>query len=148
VNFIRVVNRSRGTLLGNRIMLVDTWSGRLRGFLGRPEPQPGEGMLLVRCNAVHMYGLDFPLDLVFLDDKGDVVGTIEELKPWKRSKRFTGARFALELPKGVVAASKTDVGDRLSWTSPEPVFTPSPRVEELSRVQPGLWFHSTDDPRH
>ena len=138
MNVIRVVNRTRGTLLGNRIKLVDSWSGRLRGYLGRPEPQPGEGMLLARCNAVHMYGMDFPLDLIFLDGNGGVVSTVENLRPWKRTRRIEGARFALEVPTGVVVASGTQVGDRLSWTSPEPIFSPPPPLEETSRFEPGV----------
>jgi uncharacterized membrane protein (UPF0127 family) len=144
VNFIRVVNRSRGTLLGNRIMLVDTWPGRLRGYLGRPEPQPGEGMLLVRCNAVHMFGLGFALDLVFLGNGGDVVSTIERLRPWKYTSRIADARFALELPTGVIAASRTRVGDRLAWTSPDPVVTPWPRMDDLWTLEPPV----APPPRH
>jgi uncharacterized membrane protein (UPF0127 family) len=136
---LRVVNRSRGTLLGNRISLVDSWPGRLRGYLGRPEPEPGEGMLLVSCNAVHMYGLDFPLDLVFLSSAGEVLSTIEDLQPWKRTRRIRNARFALELPTGVIAATYTKAGDRLVWTSPEPVYTPSPRLDDLSRLGSGPW---------
>lgn len=147
MNFIRVVNRSRGTLLGNRIMLVDSWPGRLRGYLGRPEPQPGEGMLLVRCNAVHMYGLHFALDLVFLDEKGTVVSTVPELQPWTRTKKVPDGHSALELPTGVIAASRTRVGDQLSWMSPEPVFRPSPRLNDFSEVEAGLWVHRSD-PRH
>jgi uncharacterized membrane protein (UPF0127 family) len=147
VNIIRVVNRSRGTLLGNRIRLVDSWPGRLRGYLGRPEPQVGEGMLLVRCNAVHMYGLAFPLDLIFLDKQGDVVDVVKALQPWKRTKRIPTARFALELPTGTIAASYTRIGDQLSWTSPEPVFTPSPRLGDLSKVGPGLWVRPPES-RH
>lgn len=136
MNFLRVVNRTRGTLLGNRIQLVDSWPGRLRGYLGRPEPQPGEGMLLARCNAVHMFGLDFALDLVFVDETGHVVKTIETLRPWKRTSRITNARFAIELPTGAIAASYTRVGDRLSWTTPEPVFSPPPRMESLWTYEP------------
>ena len=135
MNFIRVVNRSRGTLLGNHIRLVDTWPGRLRGYLGRPEPQPGEGMLLVRCNAVHMFGLGFSLDLVFLNNGGDVVNTIEDLRPWRRTDRVANARFALELPTGVISASRTRVGDRLAWTAPEPIFTPLPRMHDLWTIE-------------
>ena len=137
MTYIRVVNRSRGTLLGNHITLVDTWPGRLRGYLGRPQPQPGEGMLLVRCNAVHMFGLGFSLDLVFLNNGGDVVNTIEDLRPWKRTPRIADAHFALELPAGVIAASRTRVGDRLAWTAPEPLFTPMPRVYDVWTHQEG-----------
>lgn len=147
MNLIRVVNRSRGTLLGNRIMLVDTWSGRLRGYLGRPEPQLGEGMLLVRCNAVHMYGLDFALDLVFLDDSGRVVKTIEGLQPWKRTSRIERAGLALEIPTGVIAASYTRVGDRLAWVAPEPAFTPSLRWREMWRPDAAPWLPPSEQ-RH
>lgn len=94
-------------------------------------------MLLVRCSAVHMYGLQFALDLIFLDAVGDVVSTVEDLQPWTRTKRIPRARFALELPIGVIGASYTRIGDRLAWTSPEPVFSPSPRLDDLSRFEPG-----------
>ncbi len=144
MNLIRVVNRSRGTLLGNRILLVDTWPGRLRGYLGRPEPLPGEGMLLARCNAVHMFGLEFPLDLIFLNQSGDVVETVEDLRPWKRTNRVHHARFALEIPSGTIEASYTRVGDRFAWTSPEPVFNPSPRLEGLWKFEPGMRFDTPD----
>ena len=141
MNVIRVVNRTRGTLLGNRIALVDTWSGRLRGYLGRPEPKPGEGMLLVGCSAVHMFGMVFPLDLVFLDRNGEVVDAIERLMPWKRTKRVQDARFALELPIGVIDASQTAVGDRLVWATPEPVFRRPTQLDQESNVEPSLWSH-------
>ena len=147
MNLIRVVNRTRGTLLGNRILLVDSWPGRLRGFLGRPAPQPGEGMLLVRCSAVHMFGLEFPLDLVFLNQSGGVVATIKNLRPWKRTSRIEDARFALEIPKGTIEASYTRVGDRFAWTSPEPVFSPPPRLEGLWKFEPGAPL-DTPEQRH
>ena len=144
---IRIVNRSRGTLLGNRIVLVDSWTGRLRGYLGRREPQPGEGMLLVPCNAVHMFGLKFPLDLIFLNQSGVVVETIEDLRPWRRTSRIGNARFALEIPRGTIEASYTRVGDRFAWTSPEPVFSPPPRLNGLWKFEPGARF-DTPEPRH
>ncbi len=147
MNLIRVVNRTRGTLLGNHIQLVDTWPGRLRGYLGRPEPRPGEGMLLVRCNAVHMYGLEFGLDLIFLSGDGNVVHVIEDLRPWKRTSRVDDARFALEVPVGTLRASYTQVGDQFAWSSPEPVFSPSPQFDRLWKFEPvAQWPPS--EPRH
>lgn len=147
MNLIRVVNRSRGTLLGNRIHLVDSWPGRLRGYLGRQEPQPGEGMLLVRCNAVHMYGLDFPLDLIFLSKNGEVVETIEDLRPWRRTSRIDSAQFALEVPTGSIEASYTRPGDRFAWTCPEPVYSPSPRLDGLWSFDSGAQLNSPEQPQ-
>ena len=44
---LRVVNADRGAVLGTRVALADRWLARLRGLLGRPELEPGEGLLLV-----------------------------------------------------------------------------------------------------
>jgi hypothetical protein len=54
---VRVVNVDRGTVLGERVALAASWWARLRGLLGRPEPKPGEGLVLAPCRSVHMYGM-------------------------------------------------------------------------------------------
>ena len=117
---MRIVNRTRGTLLGSRIELADSWLGRLRGYLGRNEPRIGEGLLLARCNAVHTYGMSFGLDVIFLDHGGVVVEVLPAMKPWRRSARVPAARYALEVPEGTVQASGTMVGDVFAWSPPGP----------------------------
>ena len=53
---LRVVNRTRGAVVGSRVQVADRFWSRLRGFLGRPQPSPGEGLLLTPCDGVHMFG--------------------------------------------------------------------------------------------
>jgi uncharacterized protein len=117
MTFIRVVNQTRGTLLGSRVRLADDMASRVRGFLFRPPPAAGEGILLSPCKAVHMYGVRFPLDVVFISEQGQVVATYRDLAPWRRSAMHGSALHALELPAGSIRASGTLVGDVLSWTA-------------------------------
>lgn len=108
-------------------MVADTWWSRLRGFLGRPQPEVGEGILLSPCRAVHMWGMSYPLDVIFLDDDGDILAVEEELRPWKRSPMVRKARYVLELPAGTVQATGTAVGDHCAWNrthAPRPQETP------------------------
>ena len=114
---MHVVNTTRSTILGSRVLLLNRWWSRLRGFLGRPAPSNGEGVILTPCTAVHMFGMRFPLDVVFLDDKGVVVALYAELAPGSRTRVETLASHALELPSGSIAASGTELGDRVSWKS-------------------------------
>ena len=113
---IRILNLTRGTLLGTRIELADSWWGRFRGFLGREQPRKGEGILLVPCSAVHTYGMRFDIDLVFLCPAGEVLAVREQVEPGKTSGRVPGARYVLELPAGTIRATGTSVGDTFSWT--------------------------------
>jgi uncharacterized protein len=117
MTLIRVVNQTRGTLLGSRVRMADDMPSRVRGFLFRPPPGAGEGILLSPCTAVHMFGVRFPLDVVFISEQGQVVAVYPDLGPWRRSRMHGSALHALELPAGTLRASETAVGDVLSWTT-------------------------------
>ncbi len=108
---LRVVNANRGTSLGTRIGLADTWWTRLRGLLGAPRLQEGEGLLIRPCNGVHMYGMKQSLDVAFLAGDGSVVAMYHDLRPGRRSKWHSPAHDALELPPGTLNATATEVGD-------------------------------------
>lgn len=113
---IQVVNQTRGTVLGGQVKLADEALGRLRGFLFRKEPGPGQGILLSPCQAVHMFGMRFALDVVFIAEDGVVVAVHRGLRPWRWTPLYHRAMHALELPVGTVDQSSTRPGDALSWT--------------------------------
>jgi uncharacterized protein len=58
-----------------------------------------------------MYGMRYPLDIIFLDPAGRVVALYPELRPWKRTRIHRDAGMALELPVGSIEESGTRVGD-------------------------------------
>jgi hypothetical protein len=113
---MRITNRTRGTVLGTQVRLADTWWGRFRGFLARPRPEPGQGILLSPCGAVHTFGMRFALDVIFLDSGGDILAMEENMVPWRTSSRIPGARYVLEVPAGTIQATGTAVGDTCVWT--------------------------------
>lgn len=117
MRLLRVVNTGRDCELGTRVGLADGWLARLRGMLGRPEPKPGEGLLLTPCQSVHMYGMRFPLDVAFMNRKGVIVAAYRRLPPGSRSKWHRDAAYALELPTGTLERSGTAVGDVLTWAA-------------------------------
>lgn len=111
-----MLNRTRGTLLGTRIGLADRIWQRARGYLARAEPRLGEGLLLVPCRSVHMMGMRFALDIVFLDRAGIVTAAYPRLEPGARTAAERTAMYTLELPAGTIELTGTEVGDQLSWT--------------------------------
>jgi uncharacterized protein len=139
---IRVLNRTRGTVLGNQVRMADRLASRARGYLFRPAPAPGEGILLSPCQMVHMFGVRFPLDVVFISATGQVMATYPELRPWRWSRLHGSALHALELPPGTIRATGTAVGDDLSWTAAEA----DPGVVELPLPQPARPAPEPADP--
>jgi uncharacterized membrane protein (UPF0127 family) len=120
VKYLRAANRARGSILGTRIGLADRWWQRLRGLIGRSELEPGEGLVLRPCRAVHMAWMSFPLDIAFLNNGGEVVATYHALAPGARTRWHSNAVDALELPPGTLARTGTVNGDKIVYTEVGP----------------------------
>lgn len=111
---VAIQNASRaGVDLGSCIDVANTFWTRLKGLLGAPPLQPGQGMLIDPCQAVHMYGMKQPLDVAFLGKEHRVIAIYHDLRPGQRSKYHGKAKQALELPVGTLRETDTRVGDRL-----------------------------------
>jgi uncharacterized protein len=118
--WVRIWNQTRTGDLGQKVRLADTFWTRARGLLGRPPLTPGEGLLLIPSQGVHMMGMRYPLDVVLADPSWRVVAVYPELCPWDRTAVHWGARYALEVPAGTLRAVPTQVGDHLGCTGPLP----------------------------
>lgn len=113
----RAFNRTRGTVLCERLESAATIASRARGLLGRKELAAGAGLLFsagwLPVMWMHMFGMRFAIDIVFLDRRGKVLKIDRELKPWRLSSLVIGARRALELAPGAAASSGAGVGDQI-----------------------------------
>jgi uncharacterized protein len=119
MRYVRVRNETRGVTLTARAIAAERFWLRLRGLLGRPRLEQGEGLLITPCRAVHMMGMKYPIDVIFLDRDGRVLGIERELEPGAKSAWYRSARHALELPAGTADVSATAPGDLLVIESVE-----------------------------
>jgi uncharacterized membrane protein (UPF0127 family) len=110
---IRVWNRSRGTMLGERVEVAHSFWTRLRGLLGRRGLAKGQGLLIDPSRGVHMYGMRFSLDVLLLDAERRVERMYAGLAPGQATGMHKGIRYALELPVGTIDGTDTRVGDTL-----------------------------------
>lgn len=111
---IRVENMTRGqTLISAGAVADNPWT-RLRGLLGRSGLAPGEGLLIVPCNSIHMFFMRFPIDVLYVDRSQRVVGLHHALAPWWLGRLYRHAHFVVELPAGTLRATGTEVGDQLT----------------------------------
>ena len=110
---MRVHNRSRGTVLAARARHATGVWERLVGLLGTTELEKGEALVLEPCNSVHMFGMRYAIDVLFLDETGRIVYAAQQLRPWRMTKVVRGARIAVELPVESVRSTGTKLGDEM-----------------------------------
>jgi hypothetical protein len=111
---LRVRNQTRNTVLGDCIGIADTSATRRTGLLKHTGLEPGEGLWIAPTEAVHTFGMKFPIDVLFLDKKRRVIKMRLEM-PRARMAFCLAAHSVLELPSGTAAAMQTALGDQLEF---------------------------------
>jgi uncharacterized membrane protein (UPF0127 family) len=112
---VRVVNRTREILLADKVRTASSLLSRFVGLLGTAAIADGEGLWIVPCRGVHTLGMRYPIDVAFLDARGVVIGILTGLPPNRVGRLIRGARGALELRSGILAATGTVPGDLLEF---------------------------------
>ena len=105
-------NERTGALIASRLRTAFDSTSRRRGLLGETSLPEGEALLIAPSNAVHTFGMQFPIDVAFVARDGRVVKTRASLAP----RRIAGALFAhcvIEMSEGTLARTGTRAGDRL-----------------------------------
>ena len=73
----------RVVIQGVRAEVARSFLQRAVGLIGRRGLPPGEGLLILRCNAIHTFFMRFPIDATFLDRQGRVVKVVRNIRPWR-----------------------------------------------------------------
>jgi uncharacterized protein len=113
---LRISNLTRQAELADCVEVADNGAKRRKGLLGREMLSAGEGLWIVPCEAVHTLGMQFAIDLVYLDRDRRVQKVRNDVPPWRLSVCFS-AHSVLELAPGSIRRSGTKQGDMLEFSS-------------------------------
>lgn len=92
---------------------ANTFTGRLRGLLGRAELPMHTGLLITPCSSVHTLGMSFAIGVLFLDAQHQICHLIPELRPGRLSPWVPRARQVLEVNPQLLQDYPLRVGDTL-----------------------------------
>ena len=124
----RLRDAASGAILADRVRAAHTHWTRLRGLLGTAPLDPAAGLWLKPCRQVHMIGMRYAIDVLFLDDGSRVVHALAELRPGRISPKVAAAASVVELAAGTLARTGVTVGTRVVLepaAEAEPARTPS-----------------------
>jgi uncharacterized membrane protein (UPF0127 family) len=108
-------NVTRETTLATDVHWARSAGERTRGLLDWLEIVEGQALIISPCNSIHMIGMAFAIDVLFVDKTGRVLRAIEAIRPWRFTRIYFRARHTIELPIGAIARSQTEVGDQLEF---------------------------------
>jgi uncharacterized membrane protein (UPF0127 family) len=112
---MRAFDLNNGKEIAAKVEVADSFLSRMKGLLGRQNLPTGQALLITHCKSIHMFFMQFPIDVIFLDKKNTVVGIVNDIKPYQLSKTYWKASFALECPAGTIKANEVVLGDQISF---------------------------------
>lgn len=92
------------------IQLADTFISRLRGYMFYKVP-PVSGIAFKPCNSIHTFFMKFPIDVLFLNEQGQVLKKSSYLKKGRVIKPVKGGQIVVESLGGVF--SDVNIGDTI-----------------------------------
>lgn len=87
---------------------------RMRGLLGAPRLKTEEALLIRPCSSVHTIGMNYAIDLAFMDKNWTIIKIVRNLKPW-RMAACPAAHMVLELLGGGIDRLQLTRGLQLAW---------------------------------
>jgi uncharacterized protein len=108
-----LVDAEAGSLIAGVVEAALDSPSRRKGLLGRTGLADRHALVLAPCNAVHTFGMQFPIDVLFVGRDGQVMKIVEHLEAWRIAVALR-ASVTVELAAGTVQRTRVSVGDRLT----------------------------------
>ena len=86
---------------------------RFKGLMGVRIVNETEAILFPKCSSVHTFFMRIPIDVLFLDKIGRVVGLAESVRPWRLLLPRRRAYHIVELKAGLSRFLGIQVGTKL-----------------------------------
>jgi len=111
---------AKGSVHRVEVEVAATPESRTRGLMWRKELADGQGMLFVfaeeEVQSFWMRNTLIPLDMLFIDSEGRIVGIVERAQPRTLTARTVGVpgRYVLEVPGGWCESKGISAGDTVA----------------------------------
>lgn len=117
-----ILNLTKQSVPARNARYARSFGDRLAGLIGKPFSPAMDGMVFDRCSAIHTFFMQYPIDVIFANEKYQVLKVVPAFPPWRPFLACKGAYYVIELPSGTLDSTSTAVGDQLDLTgalSPE-----------------------------
>lgn len=110
---VKVRNVSKNCIIIENAEIADTFIARLCGLVGKENLEENTGLIIIPCNSIHMYGMKFEIDAIFVDKDNIICHIIHAMKKMKISPIVRQAKYVIEVPSGTAKQLNIELNDRI-----------------------------------
>lgn len=111
-----IKNITKNKILCKKVKYCKNILSQMRGFMFS---KPDKALVFIfkkeKIINLHMFFIFHPIDVLWLDKNKKIVKKKEKFKPFRIVFSDKKAQYIIELPAGIIAKTKTEVGDTISF---------------------------------
>lgn len=96
------------------VEIANTPYRRLKGLMFRKDIEEVYALIIVPCNSIHTFFMQFPIDALFLDKNKRVLCIYEEIGKGEIIKPVKKCHYVVEM-KAQNIRTKIKVGQQIEW---------------------------------
>ncbi|MFC4557614.1 DUF192 domain-containing protein [Virgibacillus kekensis] len=119
VYLIELVNCSTGQVIASEMQTAYSFWRRFKGLMLVKEIPENFALHIAPCSSIHTFFMKCRIDILYLNQKNEIVGMEENFAPSKVGRLLTGVKSVIELPAGKIKASAVKIGHAVAFVSSE-----------------------------
>lgn len=112
---MQLINLNTGQVIAERVRTADRFFARLRGLMFTSELGSGCALHLKPCRSIHTFFMNYPIDVLYVNEQGIVIGLEENMPPGRVGKYYPDADSVIELPAGKINETTTKIGHQMAF---------------------------------
>ena len=105
-----IKNRTKNTIISKDFKLLKDFQSKSRGLINSNSPKT---VVFYTRFGIHTFGVKYPIDVIIIDKKSNVVSIKENLQPNRVYLWNPKYNLVIELKNGAVKRSQTEINDFL-----------------------------------
>ena len=107
-----IINKTKANTISQKAKVAESFSSRLIGLMFRKEIAQEEALIFYHTPSIHTFFMRFPIDVVFLDKKMQVIKIYGALGPC-RTVFCANSFLVIEFPSHKTSQKSLELGDVL-----------------------------------
>ncbi len=107
-----LIRKTQGNTISTKVKEALSFQQRLVGLMLRKSMDEDEALVFYHAPSIHTFFMRFPIDLIFLNKKNEVIRVCEALRPW-RMVLCSASCLTIELPAHKTKEKCVKLGDIL-----------------------------------
>jgi len=109
---LNIYNSTQNNIISEDANTADNFISRSIGLLSKKFLKDGESLIIKPCCSIHTFFMRFSIDVLFVNQKNEVIALYENIKPWRILPIHLTSKHVIELGAGTISEkhiSKSDI---------------------------------------